>query len=117
MWIGLGIVCSCEKVPEHQKTAEMGYYVRYNVTGSARFANLTYQSGPGATQQEQHVSLPWSKFFSMHAGDPVYIAAQNSGDAGTVAVEIVAAGKIIQSATSTGAYAVATAGGVCCSQN
>ena len=87
------------------------YQVKYEVTGTAQSASLTYQNKDGGTSQESDVVLPWTYSFEGESGDFVYISAQNSGETGSVITTIYRDGDVFKTSTSTGAYVIASASG------
>ena len=91
--------------------------VRYFVEGSAKSVSITFET-PTGQQQHGGLSLPVTGedgkagvFFTAHAGDFVYIAAQNDGKAGNVKCRIEVDGDIVAENQSTGAYSIATCKG------
>ncbi len=89
------------------------YLVTYSVSGSTKSASLTYANSQGGTAQET-VSVPWSKQYTFKKGDFLYISAQNEQDTGSVTTDIRVNGVLTKTATSSGAYVIATASGTCC---
>jgi hypothetical protein len=86
--------------------------VTYSITGSAPTVNITMESEGGGTSQRSGQSLPWSLAgMGFGAGDFVYLSAQNQADHGTVTVTITRNGEVWKTATSTGAYVIATVSG------
>jgi len=86
------------------------YY--YEVTGTASKVNVTYSDLFGGTLQESNKSLPWtSKTFTNDSPENrifAYISAQNQTNTGTVTVSIYRNGKMEKTASSTGAYVIAS---------
>jgi len=84
---------------------------KYEVTGSATSVNITMSDSNGETSQMSNVAVPWSYSFNK---DNIfdffaYLSAQNNnGDNSTVTAKIYRNGKEVKSATSTGAYCIAT---------
>ncbi len=87
--------------------------VTYYVEGSTGSASLTYNNEQGGTQQEK-VSVPWQKSFSMQRGNFVYISAQNQQSFGDISVRIVVDGKEFKRSEASGGYTIASASGSCC---
>jgi hypothetical protein len=87
------------------------YKVKYEVTGSAKTASLTYNNHQGATEQKGEVQLPWDYEFSAEKGMHCYISAQNQGASGDIEATIFVNGKEVKSSHSEGAYVIATASG------
>jgi len=91
--------------------------IKYEVTGTASSVSITLANPSGGTEQYSNVSLPGSYSFSIpiqrgsfnyyHA----YISAQNMGSRGDVTVTIYINGNKFRTATSSGAYVIATADG------
>ena len=84
--------------------------VEYRVDGSAIVVGLTYRNPTGGTEQRD-VSLPGSLSFNAVPGFFVYFSAQNKGDSGEVHVAISIDGRLLQEASSSTAYGIATASG------
>lgn len=85
--------------------------VTYFVNGSASAARLTYTNATGGTDQKE-VGLPWRLRFNSKPREHAYISAQNSGESGTVYVEIQVNGKTLQTGEASTAYGIATASGL-----
>ncbi len=97
--------------------------VLYVISSNSMYldANLTYINSSGGTAQEhfngfKSDSHPFETEYEMEvtkaSGDPVYISAQlNNEFADKVHVEILVDGKLMQEASSTGTYSIATASG------
>lgn len=85
--------------------------VVYEVTGTARNASLTITNQEGGTEQFESVAVPWRKTLRVEAGEFVYVSAQNNGEFGTVGCRISANGATVESATSSGAYVIASCSG------
>jgi hypothetical protein len=84
---------------------------KYEVTGTAKQVDITMSDREGNTVQYSKVDVPWVTSFTL---DNVYtyfayISAQNQGSDGSVTVTIYRNGKSVKSATSEGAFVIATA--------
>jgi hypothetical protein len=100
----LPIISSCEGF--------LGEYtMKYTVTGTASTVNITISGKNESTEQFSNVLLPWEYSFTGYDGDFVYVSAQNNGSTGTVTVKIFRSGNEMKTATSSGAYVIATASG------
>ncbi len=86
--------------------------LRYEVTGSAESADITYENMNGGISQLTGISLPWSTTISADPGDYVYLAALNNGETGSVTVTIYDDGKVFRRATSQGSHVTASVSGV-----
>lgn len=84
----------------------------YRVSGTAKYASLTYTNESGGTEQKRGVELPWSLTMHPKRGTHLYISAQNGGLDATVTVEIVVNGTVAKTSTSEGAHSIATANGM-----
>jgi hypothetical protein len=91
------------------------FNVEYTVDGTARSASLTYQNEQGGGEQET-VRLPWHAVFTVRRGQFLYISAQNQGESGDVTTQIKINGHVVKTATSRGAYTIATVSDRCCEQ-
>jgi hypothetical protein len=99
--------------PEKPKFA----VIRYEVTGLLTTrASVTYEN-TGKTEQKT-VNLPASlPDFGVAIGEPgdfLYVSAQNQSSSGSVTVNILVNGTVVKSATSSGAFGIATARATCC---
>lgn len=86
------------------------HLIEYSITGSAGAVGLTYQNASGGTEQ-RIVGLPSSMSFYSMPGRFVYVSAQNKTSSGDVHVSITVDGSVLQQATSSTAYGIATASG------
>ena len=93
--------------------------VVYEVTGSASSVDITMTDGNGSIEQATGKAVPLCtasgecgiRFQAGH-GDFLSISAQNSGDdGGTVTCRITADGVLIDTATSSGQYVIASCSG------
>lgn len=86
--------------------------VTYRWSGTANGVNVTMTNRQGNTEQasnranDQELTIG-----SMRRGGFVYISVQNTGDSGSVECEIEVDGTIIERASSTGAYVIASCSG------
>lgn len=86
--------------------------ITYEVTGTATTVDITLENASGGTEQYSAVSLPYTKSFQVDGGYHfVYISAQNNGSTGSVTSTIKVGGAVFKTATSSGAYVIATASG------
>lgn len=83
--------------------------VLYEFHGSCA-GDLTYVVGE-TTEQVDNAPSGWTKRFTGHDGDFVYLSAQNTCASGTVSVRIAYRDREVNAASSTGAYVIATASG------
>jgi hypothetical protein len=86
------------------------YALTYRVHGSGSFVSLTYE-GAGGTEQIGNAQIPWSKSFPAKSGQFAYVAAQNVLDHGSVTCEILVDNVVVKTATSEGAYTIASCSG------
>lgn len=84
--------------------------VVYSVTGSAGSVSITQRNAGGGTEQYDS-SLPLSRSFWIRPGSFLYISAQNNGDSGDVSCAVTRSGRTVQTASSSGAYVIATCSG------
>ena len=102
---------SCEEMLGLAKTKT----IKYEVTGTASSVSLTLNNKNDGTEQYSSVPLPWEMSFdvSIDSGSYyfAYVSAQNNGTTGTVTAKIYVDGSEFKSATSSGAYVIATASG------
>lgn len=84
------------------------YSVKYSVTGTAHGAHITISTPGGGTEQHE-VSIPFSSpQYTFKGWEHAYISAQNSGDGGTIGVEINVNGSVLKQARSSGSYSIAS---------
>jgi hypothetical protein len=84
--------------------------IEYRVSGTAIKASVRYETESG-TSENSSVTLPWTFTRQAESDDLLYISAQITEGDGTVTAAIYKSGKLINSATSTGVGAIATASG------
>lgn len=85
--------------------------IEYRVTGTAGSVSLTYKNEDGGTEQQSGIQPPWTHSFTAAEGDFLYISAQNQTATGTVTASIYVDGDLWKTASSEGAYVIATASG------
>ncbi|MBZ5637994.1 MAG: hypothetical protein LAO51_04465 [Acidobacteriia bacterium] len=84
--------------------------VFYGVVAPDCGASVTYSAAGGSSEQ-QDVRSGWQHRWGGRTGDWIYLSAQNKCDYGTVTVTIYVDDKFFRSASSDGAYKIATASG------
>lgn len=85
--------------------------IKYTITGTCAKADATYEF-TGGTQQESNIKPgQWAKSYNAKKGDFVYISAQNYTATGDITVSIYVDDRLFKTATSSGAYVIATASG------
>jgi hypothetical protein len=86
--------------------------IKYEITGSASRVDVTMQWSDGSTRQYSNVTVPATYEFKTWGYDGfVYLSAQNNGASGSVTCKIYHRDNLFKSATSNGAYVIATASG------
>jgi hypothetical protein len=85
--------------------------VIYEVTGSATGISVTLENADAGTEQGEF-ALPFKKIFRMKVGSFIYISAQNKGETGDVTCTIYLDGQKYKTATSSGAYTIASCNGL-----
>ena len=88
-------------------TVKSSFQVVYKVTGTAESVDLTYENAYGNTEQKT-ARLPWELKMNVSVGQFLYVSAQNNGKIGSVTCEIWIENLKIETATSSGAYKIAT---------
>ena len=91
--------------PEPPPTPE----VEYKITGTASKVFVTLSNATGGIEQYDNVSVPHTYTFETFDDWFLYISAQNLGEWGSVTVTIYLDGAVAKTATSSGAYVIATA--------
>lgn len=84
--------------------------IEYRVSGTAERVSLRYETESG-TSEDGNKTLPWSFIRKAEDDDLLYISAQIMAGDGTVTAAIYKSGKLLNSSTSTGVGAIATASG------
>ena len=84
--------------------------IEYRVSGTAVRVSLKYETKNG-TSENSSATLPWTLSRQAKKDDLLYVSAQIIEGDGTVTAEIHKGGKLLNSSTSTGAGAIATASG------
>jgi len=87
------------------------YSVEYEVKGTAKKVDITYENEDEGTSQWSNIIPPWTYKFTGEEGQFVYISAQNDDSIGSVTVTIYVDSTIFKTSTSSGAYVIATADG------
>jgi len=84
---------------------------QYEVSGTAQTVNITKRDAQGNIIQHSNVELPWSYSFSRYNTHTFLasITAQNNYNNGSVTVRIIRNGREVRSATSEGAFVIASA--------
>jgi Mycobacterium membrane protein len=77
----------------------------YEVDGTGT-ATVTYFVGPGSSQEQHTVQLPWSLVVAQIPDHPILNAQHQSGGQGTISCTITRFGSVIAHAASSGSYAV-----------
>ena len=85
--------------------------VVYEIVGTAKSVSITLSNPTGGTEQYGNAKVPQSITYSDFKSDFLYISAQNNGEQGSVTVTIYVNGQAVKTATSSGAYVIATASG------
>ncbi|MCL2260918.1 MAG: zinc ribbon domain-containing protein [Fibromonadales bacterium] len=91
--------------------------IKYEVTGTASSVNITLTNPQGGMEQYGYAKLPASYSFSVPIKRDLFgyyhamISAQNNGSSGDVTVTIYVNGKKFRTATSRGAYVIASTDG------
>jgi len=96
--------------PARTKLPSGLHHVEYTIDGSARIVGATYRNATGGTEQND-AAVPANMSFYAMAGSFVYLSAQNKSDNGTVHVAISIDGRLLQQASSSTQYGIATASG------
>ena len=96
---------------QYSTTPYYGPEVEYKITGTAKKVFVTLSNATGGTEQYDSVYLPKTYTYYHFDNWFMYISAQNLGETGSVEVAIYHRGKLIDSASSYGAYVIASASG------
>jgi hypothetical protein len=87
------------------------YEVAYVIEGTASTVDVTLNNSGGNTEQYSDVSVPTDYTYTTFDDWFVYVSAQNQGESGSVTVKIYHYGSVIEQASSSGEYVIATASG------
>lgn len=98
---------SCEK-----EYIEPDRTVKYEVKCSPNGFDITYTNSSGNTEQKDISEGSWEISFQGESGDFVYISAQADNENANISVKIYYQGSIIEQASSSGDYVIATASGL-----
>lgn len=102
LFILIAVFASCE---------DQARNVNFKVTGTATSFFVTLTSPDGNTQQYDPVGSGTSWSAKAYSGNWVYLSAQNNTDQGSVTVTITVDGDVFKTATSSGAYVIASVDG------
>jgi hypothetical protein len=86
--------------------------VVYEITGTAKYVDVTLNNSTGGTEQYTNVPIPKRYTYNSFPDYFLYISAQNTGESGTVTVSIYVNGTLFKTSTSSGAYVIASASGM-----
>lgn len=89
------------------------YVVTYAVEGTAPTASITYVNAQSGIEMID-TAIPWNHTMTVRDGQILSIQAQQKSEWGTITVRIRSSGTELRKSESSGAYAVAQAGGACC---
>jgi hypothetical protein len=103
LFLGI-ILSSCEK-------EGLSGTVKYEVTCSPSGFYITYENSSGNTEQKTISSGSWTTTFTGNQGYFVYISAQADNENANITAKIYYQGDIIEQASSSGDYVIATASG------
>jgi hypothetical protein len=99
-------------IPTPFPTEDVNYEVLYRVTGNGRLADVTYENRSGNAEQVDDIEIPWQRGQRMEAGDFVYLSVQSGDNASrTITCQIEVNGRVVESATSSGRYVIASCSG------
>ena len=104
---------------ERLRSASEPVTVTYEVTGTARQADITFEDGDGGPSRVQGAVVPlqrttdggYGSEVTMDRGQSFYISAQNQDVGGTVTCTVKVDGEVVKTSTSTGADTIATCTG------
>lgn len=85
--------------------------ITYEITGTATLVDVTLNNATGGTEQYDDVSVPHTYSYADFTDSFLYISAQNQNATGSVTVSIYRHNVLFKTATSSGAYVIATASG------
>ncbi len=85
--------------------------VKYEVTCNPSGFNITYANSIGNIEQKTISSGSWATTFTGNQGDFVYISAQANNKNANITAKIYYKGDVIEQASSSGDYVIATASG------
>jgi hypothetical protein len=88
-----------------------GRAIVYRITGTAPKASLTMTNGQGGVEQHD-ANLPWERELTVPDGAAVSLSAQNAGEKGRLACEILLDGKPWKRSEASAAYGIASCDGL-----
>lgn len=109
LWAGASALGSgARPAPVNQPPVSGTVRVTYQLTGSARAADLTYTDASGNIQQMGNIGVPMrpSIDFGAPSGSFVQFSAQNAGEGGALDCAILADGVTVNTGHSSGGYAI-----------
>lgn len=86
------------------------YFVRYEVT--CRYCDVSYTNETGGTSEREDAQKSFSTFVMVRGEDFVSVSAQNGRTSDDVTVKIFIDDVLVESETSSGRYAIASASGL-----
>jgi hypothetical protein len=89
------------------------YTIRYELSGTASRADVTYENEGGNTEQKSNVIVKnWQLTMELERGDFFYISAQSQDDTSRIIrCDIYQDNELVESAESSGRYVIATCSG------
>jgi hypothetical protein len=99
------------QVKEYQLPTVDFVNVTYEVTGTAKSADITYMNEQGGIEQGKYI-LPFRTNFKMDHYSLVSLLAQNNDSSGSITCKIFLDYKEFKKSTSNGAYVIASCSGI-----
>jgi len=84
--------------------------ISYRITGTTGSVDVTLTNASGGMEQ-RNVGPPYTLNFDGASGKVLYLSGQNKWDAGVVTCEILVDGQVVQTATSSAPFGIATCRG------
>lgn len=106
-----GLISGCSKEDDSSSSTSSSGTVKYEVSCTPSGFDITYKNSSGNTEQKDISSGSWSTSFTGDSEDFVYISAQADNENATITAKIYYKGNVIEQATSSGDYVIATASG------
>lgn len=98
---------ACSQLPSFELPRDVT--VKYEITGTAKTANITIRLPTGVYDILAEALLPWERTITVDMRElPSFeaaITAQNKQDSGSVTATVYVDGKVLKTATNSGAYA------------
>lgn len=109
LFVFICLLAGCSEDPEI--VGPTSGTIKYEVVCTPDGFDITYENSSGNTEQKTIATGSWETSFTQDSGEFVYISAQAANENADVTVKIYYNGKVIEEASSSGDFIIATASG------